>query len=102
MTLPPVQPAGLPGSALLFSTVIGYAVSIADRSVVCDIESNCPVFYRMPDGRKVYDTRPMVDEREHAPQIVDMARQALEYARRRHLVWSPPGSEHLVVLAVSA
>ena len=100
MTLPPTPAAGVPGSALLLSTVVGHAVSIADRAAIADIESHCPVFYRMPDGRKVYDTRPMTDEREHAPEVVDMARQALDYARWRQLIWSPPGSAHLVVLAV--
>ena len=99
MTLPPPPAPSLPGSALLFSTIVGHAVSIADRAVVSDIETHCPIFYRMPDGEKVFDTRPMVDEREHAPQVIDMARQALEYARRRGLIWSPPGSDHLVVLS---
>lgn len=54
------------------------AVRIANQAVVADIESSCPAL-RSPCGRTWYDVRPMLDEREHSPPVVDMAREAITY-----------------------
>jgi hypothetical protein len=55
------------------------ALHIANQAVVADVETNCPAL-RSPCGRLTwYDVRPMLDEREHAPQVVDMAREAITY-----------------------
>ena len=55
------------------------AMRIADQAVVADVESNCPAL-RSPCGRITwYDVRPMLDEREHSPPVVDMARDAIQY-----------------------
>ena len=55
------------------------AVRIANAAVVADIESNCPAL-RSPCGRITwYDVRPMLDPREHSPQVVDMATEAITY-----------------------
>lgn len=58
---------------------------IADRAVICDIE--CESIAEDDDhGRRWYDVRPMLDEREHAPEFIDMAREAINYAIARGLV----------------
>lgn len=55
------------------------AIRIANQAVVADVESSCPAL-RSPCGRITwYDVRPMLDEREHSPPVVDMAREAIEY-----------------------
>jgi hypothetical protein len=55
------------------------AVRIANDAVVADIESNCPALHS-PCGRITwYDTRPMLDPREHSPELVDMAQEAIQY-----------------------
>lgn len=55
------------------------AIRIANQAVVADIETTCPAL-RSPCGRfSWYDTRPMLDEREHCAAVVDMAREAITY-----------------------
>ena len=69
------------------------AMRIADAAVVADIES-----YGVPIGGRVYDVSPMLDPREHAPQVVDMAREAIDYALERGLVQRLPQDGHLRVV----
>lgn len=57
---------------------------IAALAVVADIECNAVAVG--PRSRRIYDVRPMLDEREHSPEEVDMAREALGYALGRGLV----------------
>lgn len=59
----------------MFST----AMAIANRAVVADIETAC-VLVALDEPGRWYDTRPMLDPREHSPQAIDMATQALAYA----------------------
>ena len=68
---------------------------LADRAVVSDIESEA---HGQTDaqGRRWYDTRPMLDQREMGPDFVEMNRQALDYARQRGLVSPHPEHAHLV------
>lgn len=73
---------------------------IAERAVICDIESECPTI--SVDGITWRDTRPMLDPREHAPEIIDMATEALEYAEARLLISCHPLQRHLVRVLVSA
>lgn len=54
------------------------AIRIANAAVVADLESGCPAL-KSPCGRTWYDVRPMLDEREHSPRVVDMAREAIQY-----------------------
>jgi hypothetical protein len=71
---------------------------LAAQHVVSDIECNC-VACKMPGSDSCwYDTRPMLDEREHAPQSIDMAREALAYAEARELIERHPEQPHLVRL----
>lgn len=68
----------------LFDAVHISAHRIAGRAVVADIETGGIAVG--PRHRRTYDVRPMLDEREHSTEIVDMAREALGYALGRGLV----------------
>lgn len=71
------------------------AHQLADRAVVTDIESD-GIAQTDEHGRKWYDTRPMLDEREMPADFVEMNRQALEYAQQRGLVIPHPQHSYLV------
>jgi len=86
-TPPAVQP----------SLLSAQAFHIADRAVVCDIESECPSVAR--DGWMWRDLQPMLDANEHAPEVIDMARQAIDYALHRGLLIKHPTARHLARLA---
>jgi hypothetical protein len=71
-----------PASAMEHVTVS--AIRIADRAVISDIES---AGHRVgPLGNRLYDVRPMLDEREQPAESIDMFSQALAYALARGLV----------------
>lgn len=72
------------------------ALTIANRAVISDIECNCVRLENVPTGRPWFDTRPMVDPREHAPESLDMATQALAYAEASGLIERNPQYRHLV------
>lgn len=74
------------------------ALQIADRAVVADIESMSIMAGRTPDGRPIYDTRPMLDRREHCDESIEMATQALRFARQRGLVREQPGQPYLLTI----
>ncbi len=85
-TLHPSDDAGPPRdkySGIVASTL---AFRIADRAAVHDIEIFAAECGRDAAGRPVYDTRPMLDEREHSPDCVEMATQAIAYAASRGLI----------------
>lgn len=54
------------------------AMRIARQAVVADIECNATRI-KLEDA-VWWDTRPMLDPREHAPESLDMALQALDFA----------------------
>lgn len=54
------------------------AMRIARQAVVADIQCNAN-HTRLEDA-VWWDTRPMLDPREHAPESLDMALQALDFA----------------------
>lgn len=68
---------------------------IANRNVIADVEENCPRV-NLGDGGTWRDTRPMVDPREHAPEVIDMASQALDYATGSGLLARHPAQTYLV------
>lgn len=71
------------------------AHQLADRAVVADIE--CEGHLQTDEhGRRWYDTRPMLDEREMPPDYVEMNRQALDYAHQRGLTMPHPQHGYLV------
>jgi hypothetical protein len=63
-----------------------HAHQIADRAVVSDIEEFGVRAGTAPDGAPLYDTRPMLDPHEHAPDVIDIATQAIAYAKERGLI----------------
>jgi hypothetical protein len=67
------------------------AISIANRAVICDIESEGHLV--VEDGIRYYDVRPMTDPREHGPENVDMATEAITYAVSAGLVVAHPDPE---------
>lgn len=68
---------------------------IADRAVICDIETECLVVCD-ETGRGWWDTRVMLDPHELCDESIDMNRQALDYALQRGLVHAHPDHAHLV------
>lgn len=81
-------------SPVLMSELVRRALMLADQAVIADIESEG--FGMHFEGMNWYDVRPMLDEREHSLQVIDMAREALEYARQRGLIARHPDHSHLV------
>ena len=80
-------------NAVQMAELVRHATQIADRAVVADIESEA---VRTDRSGRWYDVRPMLDEREHSPQCIDMATQALQYAVMRGLVQRDTEHAHLV------
>lgn len=75
--------------------LMALAKTIANRNVIADIEEHCPRV-NLGDGGTWRDTRPMVDPREHAPEVIDMATQALDYATGTGLLARHPEKPYLV------
>ena len=68
---------------------------LADRACITDIECHAHA-QTDAQGRKWWDTRPMVDPREQPDQAVDMNFEALAYAHQRGLIIPHPVDSHLV------
>lgn len=80
------------------------AFSIANRAVLEDLDD-----YAVPATiewagipAKCFDTRPMLDPREHAPEAIDMATEALGFAERSGLIERHPQHRYLVRIASKA
>lgn len=67
---------------------------IADMASVSDIETGA-VSVGAASARW-YDVRPMLDEREHSPAVIDMATETLAYAQQRGLVERHLVDKHMV------
>ncbi len=76
------------------ATLMSAAVRIASQAVVADIQTNA--CHTELDGVVWWDTRPMLDPREHAPQALDMALLALDYAVLAGLAVRHPDSPYLL------
>lgn len=70
------------------------AFHIAARAVVTDIESEGIRVGPQSDRR--YDVRPMLDEREHSPELIDQAREALGFALAMRLVVQDEQQPHVL------
>lgn len=75
------------------------AVQMANRAAVGDIETYCVPMRLEGDPTLWHDTRPMLDKREHAPEALDMAHQALRYAEEAGLIKRHPQHTYLVRVA---
>jgi hypothetical protein len=81
------------GTPYLVATMAS-AFAIAARAVVTDIESEG---VRVgPQSERCYDVRPMLDEREHSPELIDQAREALAFAAAMRIVEIDAAMPHLV------
>lgn len=82
MNTAPVQdPEDLPLVCVLYTAdadLMARAFRIANQAVVADIQ--CNAIHTKVEDTVWWDTRPMLDPREHAPQVLDMALLALDYA----------------------
>lgn len=74
-------------------SLVRLAFLIANRAVVSDIESECVAL----EGGW-WDVRPMLDPREHSPEVVDMVREAIDYALASQLAVRHPQHAHLLRL----
>lgn len=83
-------------NAVQMAELVRHATQIADRAVVEDIESEGLHIASLPGRPSWYDIRPMVDEREHSPQCIDMNKAAIDYALMRGLAVRHPEHAHLV------
>lgn len=80
-------------NAVQAAELVRRSLCIADRAVVADIETEAdPV----PGSPGWWDVRSMLSEREHGPQIIDMNREALDYAVMRGLAQRHPEHAHLL------
>ena len=74
--------------------LIGLAHRLADQYVIEVITTEGVI--EDTAGRRWYDTRPMLDERECSGPSIDKAREVLKYAHERGLISPHPVQEHLV------
>ena len=101
MPMHPDNPGAALPSAPFYATnladetrIVHIAFEVANRAVVSDIESEG---HRVElDGRTWWDTRPMTDPHEHAPEVIDMATQAIQYAVGTGLAAVHPQRPYLV------
>lgn len=80
------------------AAMVATALQLADRAVVCDVETEGTCLAMRADGEKLYDVTAMFDPREHSPEFLDMASQALAYGVSRGLFELLPGPPMLVRL----
>lgn len=90
--------AHLRGTAEDIAQSLRDSVALADRYVIADIESLARESGRTPNGRRVYDLRPLLDPREQCCQTLDMMSQAVRYAYARGLI--APAADHLHVVVI--
>ncbi len=87
-------------NALMLGEIVRLGIANADRLVLADIEDLPAVqLPGDPDQNRWHDTRPCLDPREHAPQVLDMWTQALQYAGLRRLIVRHQQHPHLVRVA---
>jgi hypothetical protein len=79
------------------SALIAQAFDLANRAVISDIETEAVAVTL--SGVRWYDTRPMLDEREHDSVVIDMAGQAIGYALSSKLVIQHPAMPYMVRIA---
>ena len=70
------------------------ALTLADAAAWCDIEAGADRV-QFADGL-YWDLRPMLDTREHAPEVIDLNQLSIDYALQRGMVRRHPLEPHLV------
>lgn len=81
----PVAPISPEGAG----NIIALAMRIANRAVVTDIECGAHCV-DIGDGLRWWDIRPMLDDREHCSESIDMAAEAIAYALDSGVVLQHP------------
>lgn len=79
--------------------IIGAGLRLAVRYVVADVESG-GVRTHLPEPGRWYDTRPMLDPREHAGPVIDQALEALRFGEASNALLRHPQHRHLVRVLV--
>lgn len=80
----------------LIGRTMTLAVNNADRYALLELEAQPTVTL---DGQPGWiDTRPMLDEREVPPQVIDIHQQVLAYATSRGLITHSAAQPHMVRL----
>lgn len=77
------------------AALVARAFRLANAAVVTDIESEGVRLHDRTGGRW-YDLRPMLDEREHCPEFIDMAREAIDFGLAAGLLTADPTHAHIV------
>jgi hypothetical protein len=76
---------------------------VARDAIIADIQTECAKAAAPGEAAADwYDTRPMLDPREHAPQVLDMAARALALADAMRIITRHPHAQHLVRIAKGA
>lgn len=71
----------------------GLAFKNADRFVLAELQNQPQITI---DGLRGWiDTRPLLDEREHSPEVIDIWAEVLAYAVWRGLVQHHPSQRHM-------
>jgi hypothetical protein len=76
-------------------------LAIGNQAVIETVECEA-VRVQLPEPGRWYDTRPMLDPREHAPQVIDMAAEALSYGETAGLLRRHTAHRHLVCIVPEA
>lgn len=79
--------------------LVARAFRIANAALVADIEGEGTRVHERVDGRW-YDIRPMLDDREHSPEFIDMNREALDYGLAAGVITADASVPHLVRINV--
>lgn len=87
------------GGTPYLAETLASAFAIASRAVICDIE--CEGIRIGPAHDRTWDVRPMLDEREHSPEFVDMAREAVAFALAMRLAVVDDASHPHIVRIVA-
>ncbi len=77
-------------------TMAERALRLLDQYLICDVECNGIAVQLDPGDRRWYDTRPMLDRREHSPEWVDMAELAIAWGLQRGVLRPHAQQPHLV------
>ena len=89
MSIHPATPADM--------QLLRRGLSIGNRAVIETIESE-GVRVQLPEPGRWYDTRPMLDPREHSHEVIDMAAEAISYGEAAGLVRRHSAQRHLLCI----
>lgn len=90
----PTQPFTLPATDTPTPALIRQAFDLANAAVIADVQSACPCVKL--DGLTWWDSRPMVDPREHPPAVIELAQAALQFGLTTGLLGVHPQRPYLL------